>query len=80
LGYKCGCISKDNEHCRRNPLHSSATPEYGAGLAIGLEIVEEATFPEVGLGEEADAGVRACLRISTSSWKGSVEVMSAIVC
>ncbi len=27
------------EHCRRKPLHSSATPVKGAGRAMGLAII-----------------------------------------
>lgn len=37
---RCGCILKNNEHCSRNPLHSSASPEYVAGWAMGLAEVE----------------------------------------
>jgi len=45
VGYRCGFISRD--HCRMNPLHSSATPDKGAGLAMGLEItgIEEEGIP-----------------------------------
>ncbi len=32
----CGCSSIVREHCNRKPLHSSASPEKGAGQAMGL--------------------------------------------
>ncbi len=40
VGQRYGCIYRANEHWRRNPLHSSATPLKGAGLAMGLAITD----------------------------------------
>ncbi len=63
----------ESEHCRRKPLHSSATPEKGAGLAMGLtktggeEVVVVDTEVLGGVG--GGAGVRTRRRLSTSSWK-----------
>ncbi len=74
VGYRCGCISRDSEHCKRNPLHSSATPEIGAGQAMGLAIkgAEEVVVvvTEV-LGCDGDVGTRTRRRLSMSSWKGT---------
>ncbi len=35
-GKHCGCKSMVRVHCKRKPLHSSAEPVKGAGLAMGL--------------------------------------------
>ncbi|ROI81892.1 hypothetical protein DPX16_22127 [Anabarilius grahami] len=60
-GYKCGCISRTSEHCRRNPLQSSAEPVKGAGLAMGLATADgegdAAVNAEVVAGDDGDAGV-----------------------
>ncbi len=64
-----------SEHCNRKPLHSSATPEKGAGRDMGLAITgrEEvaAVDAEVVGGVGGGAGMRTRRRLSTSSWKGS---------
>ncbi|ROI15647.1 hypothetical protein DPX16_20185 [Anabarilius grahami] len=75
-GYKCGCISKTSEHCRMNPLQSSAEPEKGASRAMGLANTdgEEAVLrnAEV-LAGGAGVGVLVRVRRSalTKSWNGS---------
>ncbi len=83
VGYICGCISRASEHCKRNPLHSSATPEKGAGLAMGLAIkgAEEVVVlvPEVIGGAGGGVGTRTRRRLSTSSWKGSGLLMLSSV-
>ncbi len=56
-------------------MHSSATPENGAGLAMGLAINGEEGLAMVDTEVVAGAGggvaVRTRHRLSTSSWNGS---------
>ncbi len=81
VGYRCGCISKAREHSRRNPLHSSATPEKGAGLAMGLAIkgAEEVVVLVTEVRGGGDEETRTHRRLSTSSWKGSGLLMLSSV-
>ncbi len=60
-------------------MHSSATPEKGVGLAMGLAIIdgEEVVLVDaevVGVVDEV-AGMRTRRRLSTSSWNGSGRLM-----
>ncbi|MGL5903899.1 MAG: hypothetical protein ACRCZO_14560, partial [Cetobacterium sp.] len=65
---------------RRNPLQSSANPEKGAGLAMGLAVktgegevlvdAEAAVVVDTGV-EDGGCGVSARRNASTSSWNGS---------
>ncbi len=59
VGYRCGCITRAREHCRRNPLHSSATSEKGAGLAMGPAIkgAEEVVVLVMVMGKQELVGV-----------------------
>ncbi len=91
VGYNCGCISNAREHCNKNPLHSSARPEKGAGLGMGLAITgdgdeEEAILvvPDVVMvalvvtelvAVLVVVEVRICRRLSTISWNGSGSLM-----
>ncbi len=63
-------------NCRRIPLHSSATPEKGVGLAMGLAITvgEEVVMVDVEVVDVVDevAGMRTRRRLSTSSWNGKL--------
>ncbi len=87
VGYNCGCISNASEHCSKNPLHSSARPEKGAGLAMGLAITGDGDDEEVILvvpevvmvalvvtelvAVLVVGEVRIRRRLSTISWNGS---------
>ncbi len=71
-------------HCRRKPLHSSAEPEKGAGLAMGLaKTIRQGVLGVVLVGGGAGAGhtrgeggwSNTFFRESTSSWKGSGELI-----
>ncbi|KAK3511201.1 hypothetical protein QTP70_032252 [Hemibagrus guttatus] len=79
-GYRCDCISRVSEHCSRNPLQSSAAPEYGAGTAMGLaytggeETAAAAAETLAGVAEPA-ALTRARRSASASSSTGSRELI-----
>ncbi|KAK3524087.1 hypothetical protein QTP70_018007 [Hemibagrus guttatus] len=79
-GYRCDCISRVSEHCSRNPLQSSAAPEYGAGTAMGLaytggeETAAAAAETLAGVAEPA-ALARARRSASASSSTGSRELI-----
>ncbi|KAK3522789.1 hypothetical protein QTP86_034651 [Hemibagrus guttatus] len=79
-GYRCDCISRVSEHCSRNPLQSSAAPEYGAGMAMGLaytggeETAVAAAETLAGVAEPA-ALARARRSASASSSTGSRELI-----
>ncbi|ROL53780.1 hypothetical protein DPX16_9480 [Anabarilius grahami] len=94
VGNECGCISRVREHCRRNPLQSSAEPEQGAGLAMGLMYTggeEEVTvFAEVMTGADGgwmleNSGSRSETRMTdnthTQTWNtgGSSETQETVV-
>ncbi len=72
------------EICNRKPLHSSAEPVKGAGLAMGLAktIGEEVLGVVLGCGGagaghtgDEDGWSNTLLSVSTSSWKGSEELI-----
>ncbi len=84
VGNICGCKSMVRVHCKRKPLHSSAESVKGAGLAMGLvkTIGEEELGVLLGSGCAGaghtggeDGWSNTLLRESTSSWKGSRELI-----
>ncbi len=60
-------------------MHSSATPEKGVGLAMGLAIIvcEEVVMVDAEVVDVVDevAGMRTRRRLSTGSWNGSGRLM-----
>ncbi len=86
VGNIWGCSSIVREHCNRKPLHSSASPEKGAGRAMGLanRICEE-ELETTGEGAGAEGAgetggfCNTFFNESTSTWKGSWTLILSIL-